>query len=362
MSRAGVSYTYGRESKQQYGESYAGIRIMDDTLKAQTVDENGNLLPYFSDHKGLVIGGEDKRVMNYNFRPTMTRVDSNKMPITKPKTYDPSQYKLLGDFLSNYPDTKLNQLMGIYKRGSGKFEFNNKQQAVISLGLFGGNVEYPDAGYDKRRKIYKAHKDYTLGFLYFLGHDHAVPKALREEMLSFGICKDEFVDNDHFPYYMYVREARRMVGDYVFTQQDVLDNRTKPDAVTLGSHWIDSHHVQRVAISAETFVNEGRIWHIVTEPFEIPYRVLLPKEEECDNLLVPVCSSLSHVAFCAYRLESTWMQMGHIAGTAAALTLATPGVPSAQRLDIDALQHQLSEEGMILKNADLGSYQDYEPE
>jgi len=111
---------------------------------------------------------------------------------------------------------------------------------------------------------------------------------------------------------------------------------------SLAVHPADSHHVQRVAISAGSFVNEGRIWHIVTEPFEIPYRVLLPKEEECDNLLVPVYSSLSHVTFCAYRLESTWMQIEHIAGTAA-LSLTTPGIPSAQRLDIDALQHQLSE-------------------
>ncbi len=356
MSRAGVSYTYGRESRNKYDESYAGIRFMDDTLYANTVDDTGNLLSYFSKNEGLVSGEGDKRVMNYNFRPTMTRVDSNKVPVRKPAGYDPSQYQLLSDFLANYPDTRLGELIGIYPRGSGKFEFNNQQHAVISLGLFGGNIDYPDAGFDNRLAIYNKHKDYTLGFLYFLGHDPAVPDFLREEMLSYGFCRDEYVDNDHFPYYMYIREARRMVGDFVFTQHDVLNQRTKQDAVTLGSHWIDSHHIQRVAISDTSFTNEGRIWHKVTEPFEIPYQVLLPKRIECGNLLVPVCSSLSHVAWCSYRLESTWMQMGHVAGTAASLSL---GREHLSTLDIGVLQERLSQEGMICKIGDLEPYHDY---
>jgi hypothetical protein len=356
MARAGVSCTYGRESRDSYDESYAGIRFMDDTLYANTVDDEGRLLPYFSSNEGLVRGEGDKRVMNYNFRPTMTMVDSNKVPVTKPTGYDPSRYRLLGDFLSNYPDIRLGELMGIYSRGNGKFEFNNKQHAVISLGLFGGNIEYPDAGYEQRLEIYNKHKDYTLGFLYYLGHDPAVPESLREEMLAYGFCRDEFVDNDHFPYYMYIREARRMVGDFVFTQHDVLDRRSKDDAVTLGSHWIDSHHIQRVALSDTSFTNEGRIWHTVTEPFEIPYRVLLPKQKECVNLLVPVCSSLSHVAWCTYRLESTWMQMGHVAGTAAALS---GGRGDLSELDMGLLQEQLTEEGMIWKIEELGPYNDY---
>ncbi|MCP4313894.1 MAG: FAD-dependent oxidoreductase [Bacteroidetes bacterium] len=358
MSRAGVSYTYGRESRNTYNESYAGIRFMDDTLYANTVDDAGNLLPYFSKNEGLIPGEGDKRVMNYNFRPTMTQVDSNKVPVQKPAGYEPGQYRLLGDFLANYPDTRLGELMGIYPRGNGKFEFNNKQHAVISLGLFGGNLEYPDAGYEQRLEIYNKHKDYTMGFLYYLGHDPAVPEPLREEMLAWGFCRDEFTDNDHFPYYLYIREARRMVGDFVFTQHDVLDRRSKDDAVTLGSHWIDSHHIQRVALSDTSFTNEGRIWHTVTEPFEIPYRILLPKQDECKNLLVPVCSSLSHVSWCTYRLESTWMQMGHVAGTAAALSM---GEESLSGLDVGILQEQLSEEGMCYKMEDLGPYHDYRP-
>jgi hypothetical protein len=358
MAAAGVSYTWGRESIGQYQESYAGIRLTDDTLKSRTVDRKGKLLPYFSKNEGLVNGASDKRVMNYNFRPTMSKDPANSRPVSKPLNYDPARYQLLADFLKEKQDTKLTNLVGIYGRGNGKWEFNNQQNSTISLGLFGGNVDYPDASLEKRRQIYQDHKDYTLGFLYFLGHDESVPAKLREEMLSYGFARDEFKDNENFPYYLYIREARRMQGDFVMTQHDILENRDKKDAVALGSHWIDSHHVQRVAVSKTGFTNEGRIWHKVTEPFEIPYRAILPKASEVTNLLVPGCASLSHVAFCAYRLESTWMQMGHVAGTAAGLSLKYGVNPG--ELAIEVLQHKLRMEGMILKIGELGPYTDYQ--
>lgn len=357
MAASKVSYTWGRESKDQYGESYAGIRLYDDTLKARTTDKKGRLLPYFSSNHGLVNGSADRRVMNYNFRPTMTKDPNNMRVVTAPSNYDPARYQLLADFLKEHPNTKLTDLVGIYGRGHGKWEFNNQQNSTISLGLFGGNVEYPDASYEKRRQIFQDHKDYTIGYLYFLGHDKSVPQALRDEMLSYGYAADEFKDNENFPYYLYIREARRMQGDFVMTQNDVLVNREKPDAVALGSHWIDSHHVQRVAVSKTSFTNEGRIWHKITEPFEIPYRVILPKSTEVSNLLVPVCGSLSHVAFCTYRLESTWMQMGHVAGTAAALSIKHGKEP--RTLPIHVLQYKLRTEGMILKISELGPYTDY---
>jgi len=357
MAKAGVSYTYGRESHDTYNESYAGIRLMDDTLISATTDKHGKRLPYFSENAGWREGAGDNRVMTYNFRPTMTKDTANKIPVTKPVNYDPDRYQLLADFVQQYPSTKLGDLIGIYDRGNGKFEFNNQQHSTISLGLFGGNVDYPDAGYERRKEIYDDHKDYTLGYLYFLGHDKRVPEKLRQEMRSFGFAKDEFADNGNFPYYLYVREARRMLGDFVLTEHDILVNRTKDDAVTLGSHWIDSHHVQRIAVSDTSFTNEGRIWHTVTQPFEIPYGVLLPKREEVHNLLVPVCSSLSHVAFCSYRLESTWMQMGHVAGSAAAI--ARRKGTDVSSLDVRMLQQELRKEGMLFKNDELGEFNDY---
>lgn len=357
MARAKVSYTYGREGIEQYNESYAGIRMTDDTLSGRTVEKNGQLLPYFTKNENLIPGEGDNRVMNYNFRPTMSKDPKNMRPISLPPNYDPKRYQLLADFLKEHPNTKLGDLIGIYDRGSSKWEFNNRQHSSISLGLFGGNVEYPDADYKKRKEIYQDHKDYTLGYLYFLGHDKSVPQKLREEMLSYGFAKDEFKDNENFPYYLYIREARRMKGDFIMTEHDILKNRSKHDAVTLGSHWIDSHHVQRVAISESSFTNEGRIWHRVTEPFEISYRVILPKASEINNLLVPVAASLSHVAFCAYRLESTWMQMGHVAGTAAGLSLKKNTLPKDLR--IEDLQYKLRLEGMIFKIDDLGDFDDY---
>lgn len=358
MARSGMHYTYGRESQEKYNESYAGIRFVDDTLYGRTVDENGKLLPYFTKNEGLIPGAADQRVMNYNFRPTMTKDPDNFVPVTKPENYDPRQFSLLSDYLSKNPDTRIWDLIGVYRRGNNKFEFNNKQHSTISLGLFGGNVDYPDADYEKREEIYQAHKDYTLGYLYFLGHDQSVPGQLKEDMLSYGFCKDEYQDNNHFPYYLYIREARRLVGDSVFTQHDILENRTKEDAVAIGSHWIDSHHVQRVAISDTSFTNEGRIWHKVTEPFELPYSIILPKNKECANLLVPVAASTSHVAFCAYRLEPTWMQMGHVAGTAAAMAIKSG--KSLHEIAVPDLQQQLKNEKMILKIKDLGPYDDYE--
>ncbi len=357
MARSGVSYTWGRESIDVYNESYAGVRLIDDTLAGRTVGANGKLLPFFSKYERLEPGTGDKRVMTYNFRPTMTRVDSNKVPVTLPANYDPARYQILGDYLQKNPETNLGELIGIYDRGHGKFEFNNRQHSSISLGIFDGNLDYPDGTYERREEIYQDYKYYTLGYLYYLGHDERVPQRLKEQMLAFGFAKDEFVDNNNFPYYLYIREARRMQADFVFTQHDILTNRVKEDAVTLGSHWIDSHHVQRIAVTDSTFTNEGRIWHTVTEPFELPYRIIIPKPSEVKNLIVPVCSSLSHVAWCSYRLESTWMQMGHVAGTAAALSLKNNKYPF--ELSYKILADQLRKEGMILKIENLGPYDDY---
>lgn len=358
MALSEVSYTHGRESMEEYGESLAGLRLVDDTLRARTVDENGQLLPYFNRYDSLIPGSADKRVMNYNFRPLMTQDRNNMVPIYRPANYDSTDFNFLADFLADNPDVKLGDLVGKYPRGSGKFEFNNQQHALVSLGMFGANADYTEGDWETRQRIYQLHKDWTLGFLYFLASDPRVPQPLREETQSYGFCKDEFVRNDHFPYYLYVREGRRMIGELVQTQRDIFQDRSKEKAVFLGSHWVDSHHVQRIAISDSTFVNEGRIWEVVHKPFEIDYRTLAPIREECTNLVVPVCASFSHVAFCAYRLESTWMQAGHVAGLSVAMALARNS--PVQDVDIAELQNHLREEGMIIKLNELPPYDDYD--
>lgn len=347
MARSGVAYTYGRESKAEYGESYAGVRFMDEPIEASPYDDSGKLLPGFVERSTLTEGQADKRVMNYNFRVVMSTLD-NRIPFPKPEHYNPDRFLLLKRLLKNKPETRFRDIIDLYQWNypAGKFETNNKQKSVISLGHFGGNVSYPDADYDQQKAIYDDHKNWTLGLLYFLANDPSVPEALHDEVNKYGLTADEFKDNGNFPYYLYVREARRMKGALIQTQKDILDQRSKPDAVCLGSHWIDSHHVQRVAVSKTQFVNEGRIWHSTTAPYEFSYRTLTPKPAECSNLLVPVCLSVSHVAFCSARVESTWMQLGNSAGIAAAM--AAKQGKNVQAIDIPALQARLKEKGVII--------------
>ena len=358
MAQADVSYTFGREPVSQYDESLAGVRLIDDTLSARTVDSEGNILPYFNRYDSLVAGSGDNKVMNYNFRPIMTDVDSNKLSIYRPDGYDSTQFDFLADYLAATPNTRLGDLVGKYPRGLGKYEFNNKQLAIISLGMFGANEGYTDGNWQTREEIYQEHKDWTLGFLYFLSRDPRVPELLREETAQYGYAKDEFINNNHFPYYLYVREGRRMIGEQVHTQHDVFRDRQKAEAVMLGSHWVDTHHVQRVVLSDSTFTNEGRIWEVTLLPFEISYRVMTPKKEECLNLLVPVCASFSHVGFCTYRLESTWMQAGQVAGQAVALALKD-NIP-VQDISVPTLQKALVSEGMVIEADSIQDYHDYE--
>jgi hypothetical protein len=346
MARSGVSYTFGRESCARYGEPLAGVELIDEPFRADTRDENGELLPDINVTIGEIRPGQgDRKVQNYNFRLSLTQRRDNRVPIPKPKRYDPKRFRMLAAFLEEYPQTKLRELVALYPRVGDKAEFNNRQQAIICAGIFGGQFDYPDADYATQDRIFQEHVDYTQGLLYFLGHDPAVPEALRRETLSWGLSGDEFVDNGHWPYYLYIREARRMIGRVVMTQHDVQNRRTKPDSICLGSHYIDSHHVQRVALSDKEFTNEGRIW-VPGKPYEIPYRAITPKADQCDNLLVPVAASFSHVAFCTFRLEPTWMGAGHSAGVAAAM--ASAGGAAVQVVDVEKLQKRLSADGQLL--------------
>ncbi|WAC14716.1 FAD-dependent oxidoreductase [Dyadobacter pollutisoli] len=347
MAKAGVSYTYGRESKAQYGESYAGVRFMDEPIDASPYDDSGKLLPGFVEKSTLTEGQADNRVMNYNFRVMMSS-NADRVAFPKPEHYDVNRYVLLSRLLKNKPETQFRDIIDMYSwtYPKGKFETNNKQKSVISLGHFGGNVEYPDADYQKRQVIYDDHKNWTLGLLYFLANDPSVPQKLHDEVNQYGFTADEFKDNGNFPYYLYIREGRRMKGALIQTQRDILEDRKKPDAICLGSHWIDSHHVQRVAVSKTQFVNEGRIWHATTEPYEFSYRTITPKATECSNLLVPGCLSVSHVAFCSARVECTWMQLGNSAGIAAAM--ASKQKKDVQQLNVSELQGRLKEKGVII--------------
>jgi hypothetical protein len=350
MARAGVKYTVGREAKSEFGEEAAGIRFDKTPRKARTVDESGKLLPGISAWaKDLHEGDAHRAPMNYNFRLTVAKDPKLQVPIPAPQHYDEKRYALLASWfrdqtLQSKP-VKLQEIIDLYKRRNGKFELNNKQSAIYSLGHFGGQFDWSDASYEQRAQIYQDHMDYTLGLLHFLATDASVPAKVREEMKSLGLHKDEFADNANLPYQLYVREARRMRGEYVVKQQDVQEDRRKPDSIGMSSHFIDCHHVQRVAINEDEFVNEGRIWRMGFA-YQIPYRALTPKADECTNLLVPGAASYTHVAFCTLRLESVWMITGHAAGIAA--TMAVKEDVSVQKVPLAPLQEKLRNQKQVV--------------
>ena len=352
MARAGVSYTWGRESRAEFNEDKAGISF-DPPKQAATVDEKGNLLPGISGWvRDFKEGDGDKRVMNYNWRLTFSNDPAFRVPIPQPQHYDRNRYRLLENWLrertAQGQDTKLTDIIDLYSHAPGrkdKKEVNNKQAAVISIGHFGGQFDYPDGDYATREKVVADHTDYTLGLLHFLATDETVPEKLRADTQQWGLHKEEFADNHHWPYQIYVREARRMRGVYVVTQNDVTTDRQKPDSIALGSHFVDCHHVQRLALSPTEFVNEGRIW-LEGWVYQIPYRAITPKAEECTNLLVPGAASYTHVAYCTLRLESTWMMVGHAAGVAAAR--AAGWNKTVQDLIVENLQERLRAQGQVI--------------
>ncbi|MBL8210908.1 MAG: FAD-dependent oxidoreductase [Bryobacterales bacterium] len=348
MARAGVSFSIGRESRDTYQEDAAGIRFDLIPRKARTIDASGNLLPGISAWAGdLKPGAAHRAVMNYNFRLTFAKDPALRVPIPEPRRYDRARYTLLANWLQENRERplKLTDFIDLYARRNGKFEVNNKQAAIISTGHFGGQFDYPAASYADRERIIADHWDYTLGLLHFLKQDSSVPANVREEMSAWGLHRQEFADNGHLPYQLYVREARRMQSGLVVTQKDAVSDRRKPDAIGISSHFIDSHHVQRVALSPTEFVNEGRIWRLGWA-YQIPYRALVPKPEQCTNLLVPGAASFSHVAFCSYRLESVWMIGGHAAGVAAAM--AVQDKRPVQQVPIAKLQAQLRQQRQVI--------------
>lgn len=350
MARAGVPCTFGRESRAEFNEEAAGVRFEPRVVKAATVDSSGRLLPGISAWRHELKEGEAHRgVMNYNFRPTFAKDPALQAPIPKPERYDARRFALLENWILSESaagrPVALKQILAFYGRRNGKFEVNNIPDAIISMGHFGGQFDYPDASYRRREEIIADHWDYTLGLFHFLASHDRLPEGLRAEMQSWGLHRGEFVDNRNLPYQLYVREARRMKGAMIVTQRDTMDDRRKPDSIGISSHFTDSHHVQRCALSKSEFVNEGRIWR-TSMAYQIPYRALTPRAAECGNLLVPGAASFTHVAFSSYRLESVWMIAGHAAGVAAAV--AAKGGKSVQELDVAAVQAKLRAQKQVV--------------
>ena len=348
MAKAGVSYAIGRESADQYGESIAGVRYLDDKVAISPFDDEGNLLFGVMPGKPPVAGSASEVPICYNVRLNLTTEEANRVPIEKPSSYDPMQHELLARALEAGLLKNLTSIIGIYPMGeSSKRELNNRQFSIVSMSIPGAQTPWAEASFEEREVIHQKYRDYTHGMLWFLKTDLRVPERIRSEMAPYGFCKDEWADNDHWPYYLYIRAARRMQGEIILTEADVIEDVDKEDVIHVGSHFIDCHHAARYVSDSGHIINEGRIWKVGTR-FDIPYRAITPKASECSNLLVPVCASASHVAFCTIRLEPTWMQLGEAAGIAA--VMAAKLGKSVQEVDVKSLQARLLELGIPLEH------------
>jgi hypothetical protein len=352
MKQAGVHYTVGREATSTYGESLAGVRPKDRNhqfdVKVPARDERGRLLPEISPLPRGEIGTGDARVQAYNFRLILTTEKANQAPFERPAGYTPERYELLRRFVDvvqrerGTPPTLSELLLIRADLPNHKADFNNR--GPFSTDYIGASYRYPDGTYAERARIWRDHVLYTKGLLYFLATDSRLPASIRNAMNEWGLAKDEFVDNGNWPYQLYVREGRRMVGDFVMTQKDLQTELTKPDAIAMGSYNSDSHNVQRFVQDDGTVQNEGNM-EVRVEPYQIPYRVMLPRRTEASNLLVPVPFSASHVVYSSMRMEPQYMMIGQAAGVAAALAIR--GHVGVHDIDVAELRRLLASQGMV---------------
>ena len=351
MASSGVSYHVGRESTKTYDEKWNGVQTgvlhhqhwFWENISPYKIpgDSTSGLLPKISKEPPGEYGTADNKIQAYCFRLCMTNNDDNRKPFPKPKNYDPSQYELL-----------LRSLLTGRKDFFRKFDpipnykTDTNNHGPFSSDNIGMNYDYPDASYQKRRAIIEEHKNYQMGLLYFVANDPRVPSDIREKLSQWGLAKDEFKDNENWPHQIYVREARRMIGSYITTEQDVLLKREVPKPVGMGSYAMDSHNVQRY-ITPQGFVqNEGDIGVKPPAPYSISYGSLTPQKNQCSNLLVPVCLSSSHIAFGSIRMEPVFMILGQSAAVAACIAIDENS--AVQDIDYNDLKALLLNKGQVL--------------
>ncbi len=350
MAAAGVSYTVGREANSQYNETLNGVQHENavyhqfkNDISAYVVqgDPDSGLLPRVSSEKPGEQGEADHRVQAYNYRMCLTRVPENRVPFPKPVEYDPSQYELLlRDLLAG----SKHYTGGFVELPNGKTDTNNN--GSFSTDNIGMNYDYPEAGYERRREILEEHRVYQMGYCYFLANDPRVPEDVRAWYSEWGLAKDEFVDNGHWPYQIYVREARRMVGVLVVNENHLRRKLPTPRPIGMGSYNMDSHNVQRY-VDANGFVrNEGDVQVNPGGPYPIDYGAITPKQEECENLFVVCAVSSSHIAYGSIRMEPVFMILGQSAATAADLAI-DKGIP-VQEVKYDLLRDRLLHDGQVL--------------
>jgi hypothetical protein len=352
MASASVTYHVGREANDVYQEEWNGIQkgvfhhghhFGELNISPYVVpgDPESGVLARISKADPGTNGEGDHRLQAYCFRTCLTKLEANRVPFEKPDGYDPSQYELLIRVLDAGWDEVFHKFDAI---PNAKTDVNN--HGPFSFDNIGMNYDYPEASYERRREIIEEHENYQKGLLYFIANDPRIPDTFREEMKLWGLSRDEFTDNGNWPHQIYVREARRMIGEFVMTENEIQGYSPVNRSIGMGSYTMDSHNTQRY-ITAEGYVqNEGDIGVHPHEPYKIDLGTILPKKEECRNLLVPVAVSSSHIAFGSIRMEPVFMILGQSAATVASLAIS--GKSSVQDVSYQELQAILEDDGQVL--------------
>ncbi|OMF94051.1 FAD-dependent oxidoreductase [Paenibacillus sp. FSL R7-0273] len=346
MGKAGVSYFVGRESNAQYGETLNGIRPGNelpggiDPYVVKGVPASG-LLKRVLPHCGGGIGDGDDKLQAYNFRMCLTNNPDNRIDIEKPEGYNEADYEILFRAIEQGQDSRFFKLNRVTP---DKTDSNNN--SGISTDYNGMNHDYAEADYQSREQMWEAHRIYQQGYVWTIQNHPRVPEEIRAVYRPWGLPLDEFIESGHWTPQLYIRESRRMIGDYVVTEHDVrLENRV-PDSVGMGSFAMDSHHTQYYVNEDGHVSTEGGFYIRLAAPYPISYRALIPKRKECANLLVPVCVSATHAAYGSIRMEPVFMILGQSAAAAAVLALEADGV--VQNVKADELQAILVQENQVL--------------
>lgn len=351
MASAGVSFHVGREACSLYNETWNGVqagvwqhphffKTKIDPYKIPGKPESGLLYGISPEPIAENCTG-DTKIQAYCFRLCMSNHPENLTPFPKPENYDPANYELLGRVFDSGWREWFDKFDRIPNR---KTDTNN--HGPFSSDFIGMNYDYPEASYERRKEIIKEHEDYQKGLLYYVSNDPRVPKEIQDEMQKWGLAKDEFTDNGNWPHQIYVREARRMIGQYVTSENDVLAKREVPDPVGMGSYAMDSHNVQRYVTSEGFVQDEGDIGVSPDAPYSISYGSIIPKSEECQNLLVPVCVSASHIAYGSIRMEPVFMLLGQSAAIAACKAIDIDH--AVQDIPYKALKEELLKRNQVL--------------
>ncbi len=362
MAAAGVSYTVGREANQKYGENLNGVQANDTSLTLTgAVSRNGRhhnfvdgvdpfiikgdkqsgVLPYINVDGPGQPGTANKQVQAYCFRMCLTDHPDNRIPFAKPESYNELNYELL---FRNY-EAGYSRIPWIHSRMPNRKSDSNNRDG-FSTDFIGQNYDYPEASYEERERIIERHRLYQQGLMWSLAYHPRIPEKIRTEVSRWGSCKDEFEREDGWQQQLYIREARRMVSDFVMTQKHCEGIEVVEDAVGLAAYGMDSHHIQRYITVDGSVKNEGNVEAGVKGPYPISYRSIVPKASECTNLLVPVCLSASHIAFGSIRMEPVFMVLGQTAATAASMVIDL-GIP-VQELNYKNLKEQLMKDGQRL--------------